>query len=99
MDSHPSQILYLDGFLTILSAWRARSCRPSGSDDMLKYCTHGRPCFSSESPRLKEKFALGGGRFGRAAAGCIFPLGPARERLRVEVALVFRGGWLVSAFE
>ena len=43
--------------------------------------------------------ASGVGRLLRAAAGCIFPLGPARERLRVEVALVFRGGWLVSAFE
>ena len=32
-------------------------------------------------------------------ASCIFPLGPAGERLKVEVALVFRGGWLVSAFE
>ena len=32
-------------------------------------------------------------------ASCIFPLGPAAERLRVEEALVFRGGWLVSAFE
>lgn len=66
---------------------------------MLRYCTHGRPCFSSESPWLEEKFTLGGWWIGRAAAGCIFPLGPAGERLRVEAALVFRGGWLVPAFE
>ena len=55
--------------------------------------------FQVNPPRVKRKFALGGGWLGRAAAGCIFPLGPARERLKVEVALVFRGGWLVSAFE
>jgi hypothetical protein len=90
--------LYLDGFLTILSAWRARSCRPSGSDDMLKYCTHGRPCFSSESPLgWKKNLCWAGGAV--LWASCIFPLGPAAERLRVEEALVFRGGWLVSAFE
>jgi hypothetical protein len=40
---------------------------------------------------------LGGGAV--LYASCIFPLGPAGERLRMEVALVFRGGWLVSAFE
>lgn len=56
--------------------------------------------FQVNPPRVQRKIFVGRVVvWARAAAGCIFPLGPARERLRVEVALVFRGGWLVPAFE
>ena len=55
--------------------------------------------FQVNPPGWKKNLRWAGGGLGGPVEGCIFPLGSAGERLRVDTALVFRGGWLVPAFE